>query len=438
MRGNELLDKMELVDEAYIEAAETVTGREKRNWIKYGSVAACFCMLFVGIFTVSRLWGNEKQTPPCPNPTTIPSLTKDDENKGNDPVDQPIDVPIPVLHEFYYNEAAPVAVDRRYVPGYFEEEMSEREMLSVVPEGEADWMYHTGIAGFDGQGRLMEVRLILSTGHPSGNVLVTISESKLVCRYAAWSSYGEAETVTSVCNGVEYVVYQGQMEDGEKTALEATARIGDCYFVFDMEINTEDAEQAKQEFEQVLCGFSRYEEGKPELSAVIPEAVPEYFDYEVSMAEARELPIFGAYLLQNVPESYKEESIRRYKDSRYDYLSGTWSKGYSDLRWKVLSYEEADAFRLTNVADVERYDLSLYPIPRAESVPGELREIVDNPIFEIEDLTLEAVYKRAYKVEDESDEWRMAFSVKYGDIIVEVRTEGVEPEWLYEELKGIQ
>ena len=64
----------------------------------------------------------------------------------------------------------------------------------------------------------------------------------------------------------------------------------------------------------------------------------------------------------------------------------------------------------------------------------ELQSVVDNPIFTVEELTLDAVWKRAYKIEDESDEWRMRFSVKCGDILVEVSTEGVTPEWLYEEL----
>ena len=270
MRGNEFLDKLELVEDKYLEAAEQATGRKKLSWKRYGTLVACFCLLVLGGIGGAYLW-REKPTPSGPNPTTIPSPTKDDKNEENDPADHPLEVPMPVIQKFYYNQAVPVPTDRRDVPGYFEEEMSEQEILSVIPEGEADWMCHSGIAGFDGQGRVMKVRLKLSTGHPTGNVLVTISESKLVCRFAAWSPYGEAETVTTVYNGIEYAVYQGQMEDGEKTVLEAIARIGDCYFVFDMEINTEEVEQAKKEFEQILCGFACYEEGKPDLSAVTPE-----------------------------------------------------------------------------------------------------------------------------------------------------------------------
>ena len=55
----------------------------------------------------------------------------------------------------------------------------------------------------------------------------------------------------------------------------------------------------------------------------------------------------------------------------------------------VFSFEE-DEGRLTSVADTENYDLSLYPIPRASSVPDDLREIVDNPIFSAGELTMDA------------------------------------------------
>ena len=94
---------------------------------------------------------------------------------------------------------------------------------------------------------------------------------------------------------------------------------------------------------------------------------------------------------------------------------------------------------ITSVDDKKNYDLSLYPIPRADSVPDELHEIVDNPIFEAEELTLEAVYCRAYKVDDagDTDGWRMRFSVKYGDVIVSISTKGVEPEWVYQQLVNL-
>ena len=45
MRGNELLDKMELIDPAYIEAAGAMPKKRKNIWVKWGAMAACFCLV---------------------------------------------------------------------------------------------------------------------------------------------------------------------------------------------------------------------------------------------------------------------------------------------------------------------------------------------------------------------------------------------------------
>lgn len=49
MRGNEFLDKMELIDPAYVEAADATPKKKKSVWVKWGAVAACFAlMIFAG------------------------------------------------------------------------------------------------------------------------------------------------------------------------------------------------------------------------------------------------------------------------------------------------------------------------------------------------------------------------------------------------------
>ena len=108
--------------------------------------------------------------------------------------------------------------------------------------------------------------------------------------------------------------------------------------------------------------------------------------------------------------------------------------------WTVSYFTEADATRVTSVADLENYDLSLYPIPRADSVPEELREIVNDPIFLAEELTLDAVYARAYRVSDsgDTDGWRMQFTVRYGDYLISVNAKGIDPQWLYQQLQNFK
>lgn len=50
MRGYELLDKMELIDPAYIESADANPKKKKGVWIKWGAMAACLCFVFAGAF----------------------------------------------------------------------------------------------------------------------------------------------------------------------------------------------------------------------------------------------------------------------------------------------------------------------------------------------------------------------------------------------------
>lgn len=60
MRGNELLDMMELVNPEYIEAADQMSGRRKKRWIRWASLAACFSLAFIAIY--SLLPGNQPNT----------------------------------------------------------------------------------------------------------------------------------------------------------------------------------------------------------------------------------------------------------------------------------------------------------------------------------------------------------------------------------------
>ena len=66
MKGNEFLDKMELIDPSYIEAADAMPKKKKTIWIKWGAMAACFCLLLASALAL----GGEK-TPelrPVPKP----------------------------------------------------------------------------------------------------------------------------------------------------------------------------------------------------------------------------------------------------------------------------------------------------------------------------------------------------------------------------------
>lgn len=48
MRGNDFLEKMSLVDPAFVEDADAREPVKKSGWIKWCSIAACFCLIAIG------------------------------------------------------------------------------------------------------------------------------------------------------------------------------------------------------------------------------------------------------------------------------------------------------------------------------------------------------------------------------------------------------
>lgn len=295
MRGDEFLDKLELVGDTYLKAAEQATGKKKVSWRKYGTLAAGLCVLVIGGIGVSQVWNSKPPISPVEgNPTESPEVTEKAE-AGKDVPKEPIEMVSPtesVMPEgiFYYNEAAAVAIERTYIPRYFEEELKGQKLLAVLPKNE-EGLEMTGKAGFDGEGKPLMVMLTVTTGRPKQTVAVTLSDAgyALSC-CSAWSPFGEARTVTSRYNGVEYTLYRCAYDEGAKTALEANMTVGECRFVFSMETATEELEQAKEAFEQVLVAFSKYADGMPDLSAVVPEEIPDSMDETLSLTEAKAVP----------------------------------------------------------------------------------------------------------------------------------------------------
>lgn len=54
MRGNELLDKMELIDSAYVEAADAMPKRRRAAWLRWCAAAACLSLLAIAGIELPR------------------------------------------------------------------------------------------------------------------------------------------------------------------------------------------------------------------------------------------------------------------------------------------------------------------------------------------------------------------------------------------------
>ena len=447
MSKDKVVDSLGRIDDDMIQSVEALRQKKKRPaWTKWGAMVACLCLIVASAVVIPRITDPSPFGVPIPNPDgTIqrgdepdvypdhPILRPGDEGYVS-PGTEPAEGPWNPWQVHFNTVTGMLDAARRYIPGYFTEELSAEDLEALEPGMRIEYMQYSGHAGFDGDGNLIDIYLNVTTSIPDSDVSILISENGITRDYVM----DMVEPVLSVCEKVEYKVYQWDNGNGQVT-LAADAEINGYSFAFTMQTSTQDAKQAKEDFTRVLECFAYYAEGKPDLSAVVADEIPEWYDKSLSHQDALNDSDFGAFMLREIPSGFVAESIRRYKDQTEDYLSGLWTSGYDELRWKVYAISEADEGRLTSVADIENYDLSLYPIPRASSVPDDLREIVDNPIFDADELTIDVVWTRAYSTGEagDSDGWRMAFSVRYGDTIVEVRTKGAEPEWLYQQLVNL-
>ncbi len=457
MRGQELLDRMELIDPAYVEAANRLPRKKKQTFIRWGALAACLCLALVGASLLPKLQNDPALGPepaPAPNPTEIIERSEEPEVYPEHPILHPgeegYEEPEPPPEEpderehpreigtILFNEpTAAMDVCRAYIPGCFTEELNETELAAVTPDRLAAGMTLSGFARFDGEGRFLSVSLAVQIPSFSNPVSVVFEKGEPLICYIV-----EGGEVVSTVNGTELILYQGSYDE-ENHWLQAYGTIGDYSITVSYEAAGISLEQAQADLITVLDCFTCYAGGKPDFSAITAEYIPPYIFEELTFTEAQADSDFGAYMPTALPEGFAEERFHRHMEQNVDYLSGHWSKGwgsdFADLYWEISFFDKSKQQRLTAAADTQNYDLSLYPIPRADSVPEELREIVDNPIFLAEELTLEVVQARAYKVQDAGDShgWRMAFSVKYGGIVVEVRSKGIEPDWMYQQLQQL-
>lgn len=416
MRKEEFAEVFGGIRENYVNEAETVRRNRKPGWHRWTAAAACLAIAVAAAVSAPRLFPGTS-APPDFSQTPVQS-----DPGGSGQTDAP-----PTPWTIYFNDAEPVPqAYRAYIQGIFTEELRDSQIAALTPQTLPDDMTCSGYAVFDTRGELLDVVMEISGAAP---VTVSLSDDSFGACYLP----GDAKP--SVCGSVEYTVCQYTVDD--TVTLAAYTNLNGLWVHFRTDTAPARLEQAKADFRRVLEHFACYEDGRPDLSAITPEKIPELTD-EVfdTLAQAQAEPDFGRYLPAELPAGFAESSIRRFRFGDADYLSALWSKGLNDLSWVVSPFTEEDARRLTGVDELENYDLSLYPIPRAESVPEELREIVDDPIFAAEELTPEAVSRRAYRVNDAGDSngWRMRFSVRYGDVVVSVSSKGVSPEWLWRQL----
>lgn len=390
----------------------------------FAVVAASLVLVIVGIFCIPKLLQN-----------TAPPI-QDDNSWGLQPG---TGTPVPDTIDKYtlvFNEANAQLAKDIGIPGHFWQELTSDELNTIFP-GLQNTHTVTATANFqsgeNGVGLFNIDAHAVSASGLRTYIQIAPDEVKIDYRF-------EEETKTSDVLGTKVTAGYFETKPNSKGLRDiiyfATFKLSDtAYYVELGGIETEKEELRNEVTE--LIGLLI--EGGPADLNIFHPVVPELREDRLNLDEARSDADFGAYLPKNLPQGFVFEDALRFINQEQNTLSVKWTKGMGYIEWRVSKVGDKDKRRITSVTDTKNYDLALYPIPRADSVPDELREIVDNPIFLIDELTLEAVQARTYDVSDSGDEPgpRMRLGVLYGDVLVELRVKGASSEAILDILQQI-
>lgn len=422
MREELLYREIGLVDDDLIAEAEAaVRGGEVLKIAPYLASAAATAVILLGITAFPFVW--QKSVPNPGEEYMSQSLTKGD-HKGEAPGGDEISgapeykEEDTLRAELIFNAAQAVAADKENYSGYFWEEFKEEDKALIFP-GASD------IYSIDGKLHYMQDgKLIFADAHfksENGEELyLRVSPDPISLDYV-YSGQPEVSKIGDVD------VKAGYCDESDRTVYYAEFELEDIfYYVETADIRGEAALTA--------LVVSVIQGGKADFSQLSP-VIPEYKQSRLTLEEACKDTEFGSYFINQIPKGFAEEVIWRFQNQEQDYLRGTWTKGLDYLNWSVSYLKESDKASITPAEDKENYDLSLYPFPLSESVPEQLREIVDHPIFQIEEVTPDVVRARTYTIEDRGDSKgeRANFAVLCnGDILVQIRSKGLSRETIYD------
>ena len=392
---------------------------------RYAAAFACLAVVLLGIFAMPQLMQHNIPPTPGDNPSVL----------------QPGSItPMPSAPSKYtldFNKAdAQVAADIA-IRGHFWQELITDELKAVFHRL-ADTHTITATANFssDENGAALfsiDAHAVSASGLET---YIQIAPGKVVLDYV-FSSETKTSDVLETAVTAGYFETKTNSKGLRNVVYFATFKLSGVAYYVELGGAEAEKEALKNEVSE-LIGLL-IEGGAADLDVLHP-VVPELREERMDLDEAHADADFGAYVPSKVPVGFVFEDAVRFINQEENSLSVNWTKGMGNINWRISLLDDNDKARITYISNKENYDLSLYPIPRADSVPDDLREIVNNPIFLIEELTLDTVRARTYEIEDAGDEpgERMHFSVLYGDVLVELNVKGASAETMFDILQQIK
>lgn len=428
---NKYMDKISVSSTLHQKIMSRVDNpRSKRQSImikRYTAAFTCLAVVLLGVFTIPKL--TQHNVTPTPG--------------NNPPVLEPGTItPVPdssSKYTLYFNEADSQSTAKTDIAirGHFWQELTANELKATFP---MLLNTHTikATANFQSDENGATLFNINANAKSVSDLetYIQIAPDEIVLDYVFGSETKSSDVLgTAVIAG--YFETEPNSKGLKNVIYFATFKLSDVAYYVELSGAKADEEVVKNEISEIIGLLIKG--GAADLDVFHP-VIPELRNDSLSLAEARADADFGMYIPETLPKGFGFENATRFINQERNTLSVNWTKGMSYIDWHVSLLDDEDKTRITSVADKLNYDLALYPIPRADSVPDELHEIVNNPIFLIDELTLDTVQSRFYEVSDLGDEQghRMRFSVLYGDTLVELKVKGATPEAVFEILQQIK
>lgn len=306
-----------------------------------------------------------------------------------------------------------------YPAGYFYSELNENELNTLFPQSLP--LEFSGRALFTETGALHELKL------SAGAYSLTAADRVIRDCVYVWS---EAKPDITLIDGCEITAVKVRHSENGLYSYEVSLKPGSVeYLLYCTDVEPENCE--KTESELSLIAAALVQNGDGGFHSLKRAEVPEYFEYDTDFASAAADAEFGSLWLRSEPSGAQYSGIHRVKSgTRGNYLSGYWEfadGAYIEYKLRMLQENDKNAL-ISSAAEREKYDMSLYSVPLADSVPQSLWSYVDFPLFESSVLSEDIVRSRVTKL---SGGFNIRFAVRYGSIVAEINSADIPSEQLY-------
>ena len=420
------LDRVRLDETAHRRILAALAHRPNRRR-RYAALAACCgVVLLAGAYGLSRpapfgLPTQTRQTGEALPPVQSPAVTREVEDTDGytlvpeDPFQgQPHGFfNVPGIAYTDCTSRATLAASIALPQGSFQEEMTAQEIIQALGgTDEVPWSLLwagfglNGTVYYDGEGRVWQA--VITGEREDESFTLVLAPDALPVNDVV---YEGVEAIDY--NGIPVYAYCGHYDrdgDGQEeyvTTLEFLSGETGARFTY----ISRDGDNYTW-LPDVFARKNACPDGPLTVKHLVPDQIPDWRSEALTESQAYQEAL-GAWLPQ-APAGFQFESAHRELGQGRDWLQILWTHGYDYVDITVSRPAEPPA--CMDPARRELYDVNLYTIPWADSVPDEVMfGGFQDPVFRAEDLTAELVAARAFQIDQDLGDtsgWRYtSFSV---------------------------